>query len=43
MSGKTKSRKQIGFLLGTNALTPEQKAKLKAELHSGEVKVKRGR
>ena len=37
----TKSKKQVGYLLSSGSpLTPQQKAKLKRELHSGAVKVK---
>lgn len=39
---KTKSRKQVGFLLSKGSpLTMKQKGKLKKELHSGTVKVKK--
>jgi hypothetical protein len=38
----TKSRKQVGFLLSKGSpLTPKEKAKLKGELHSGKVKVRK--
>jgi hypothetical protein len=39
---KTKSKKQVGYLLSNKVspLTSKQKKKLKKELHSGEVKVK---
>jgi len=38
----TKSKKQVGLLLSKNSpLKPRQKSKLKSELHSGKVKVKR--
>jgi hypothetical protein len=39
---KTKSKKQVGYLLSdkVSPLTSKQKKKLKKELHSGEVKVK---
>ncbi len=41
MAAKTKSKKQVGFLLSSGSpLTASQKAKLKGELHSGAVKVK---
>lgn len=41
---KSKSRKQVGYLLSKGSpLSSGQKAKLKRELHSGHVKVKRGR
>lgn len=42
---KTKSKKQVGFLLSdkVSPLTPKQKAKLKSELHTGKVKVKKGK
>jgi len=37
-----KSKKQVGLLLSEGSpLTREQKAKLKRELHSGAVKVKK--
>lgn len=40
----TKSRKQVGLLLSKGSpLTPVQKAKLKGELHSGAVRVKKGK
>lgn len=39
---KKKSKKQVGLLLSKNSpLTPAQKNKLKSELHSGKVKVKK--
>lgn len=39
---KNKSRRQVGYLLSSGSpLTPEQKAKLKRELHSGAVRVKK--
>lgn len=41
---KTKSRRQVGLLLSKNSpLTAKQKAKLKRELHSGKVRVKKGK
>lgn len=41
---KTKSKKQVGLLLSKNSpLTEGQQSKLKSELHSGKVKVKKGR
>jgi len=42
-SSKTKSKKQVGFLLSdkVSPLTEAQKSKLKHELHSGQVKVKK--
>ena len=41
---KTKSKKQVGFLLSKGSpLKPGQKSKLKRELHSGKVKVKKGK
>lgn len=41
---KTKSRKQVAYLLSNGSpLTKRQKAKLKRELHSGAVKVRRKR
>jgi len=43
MPAKTKSKKQVGLLLSkASPLKPAQKAKLKKELHSGAVKVKKG-
>lgn len=42
MPAKTKSRKQVGLLLSPGSpLKPGQKAKLKSELHSGMVKVRK--
>ena len=39
---KSKSRKEVGYLLGKGSpLKPVQKSKLKRELHSGKVKVKK--
>jgi hypothetical protein len=42
---KTKSKKQVGYLLSNKVspLTSKQKKKLKKELHSGEVKVESSR
>lgn len=41
---KQKSRKQVGYLLSKGSpLTGGQKSKLKKELHSGKVKVRRKR
>jgi hypothetical protein len=41
---KQKSKKQVGYLLSSGSpLSDEQKAKLKRELHSGTVKVKKGK
>ena len=42
---KTKSKKQVGYLLSNKVspLTSKQKKKLKKELHSGEVKVESNR
>lgn len=41
---KMKSKRQVGYLLSKGSpLKPKQKAKLKRELHSGAVKVKRSR
>ncbi len=41
MATKTKSKKQVGYLLSSGSpLTSTQKLKLKRELHSGSVKVK---
>ena len=40
--GKTKSKKQVGYLLSKSSpLSEKQKEKLKGELHSGKVKVKK--
>lgn len=40
---KTKSKRQVGFLLSSGSpLSGGQKAKLKRELHSGAVRVKKG-
>ncbi len=42
MARKSKSRKQVGLLLSKNSpLKPGQKAKLKSELKSGAVKVRK--
>ncbi len=44
MAQKSKSKKQVGFLLGDDSpLTERQKEKLREELHSGKVKVKKSR
>ncbi len=42
---KTKSKKQVGFLLSdkVSPLSAKQEEKLKAELHSGKVKIKKWR
>lgn len=41
---KTKSEKQVGYLLSKGSpLTSEEQAKLKRELHSGKVKVKKSK
>ncbi len=41
---KTKTKKQVGLLLSKNSpLSEGQKAKLKNELHSGRVLVKKGK
>jgi hypothetical protein len=41
---KTKSKKQVGYLLSSGSpLSGKQKEKLKGELHSGKVKVKKGK
>jgi hypothetical protein len=41
---KMKSKKQVGLLLSKGSpLTPAQQKKLKGELHSGAVKVKKGK
>ena len=40
MAAKTKSKKQVGYLLSSGSpLSVAQKSKLKGELHSGAVKV----
>lgn len=40
MPAKTKSKRQVGYLLSSGSpLTAEQKLKLRKELHSGAVKV----
>ena len=40
MAAKTKSKKQVGYLLSSGSpLSAAQKSKLKGELHSGKVKV----
>lgn len=40
MAAKTKSKKQVGFLLSKGSpLSEKQVGKLKKELHSGRVKV----
>ena len=39
---KEKSKRQVGYLLSSGSpLTDKQKSKLKRELHSGAVKVKK--
>jgi hypothetical protein len=39
---KTKSKRQVGLLLSKNSpLSNKQQAKLKRELHSGKVRVKK--
>jgi hypothetical protein len=44
MPGKTKSKKEVGYLLSSGSpLSDKQKSKLKGELHSGTVKVKKGK
>ena len=41
---KQKSKKQVGYLLSSGSpLSDKQKSKLKGELHSGSVKVKKGK
>ena len=41
---KQKSKRQVGYLLSSGSpLSDKQKSKLKGELHSGSVKVKRGK
>ena len=43
-SPKMKSKKQVGLLLSkASPLSPSQQSKLKKELHSGKVRVKKGR
>lgn len=40
MPAKTKSKRQVGYLLSSGSpLSKAQKAKLKRELHSGSVRV----
>ena len=43
MAPKTKSKKQVGYLLSdkVSPLSEKQKEKLKGELHRGTVKVKK--
>jgi hypothetical protein len=42
MAKKVKSKKQVGYLLSTGSpLKPWQKTRLKKELHSGAVTVKK--
>ena len=44
MAAKTKSKKQVGYLLSSGSpLSDKQKSKLKNELHSGKVKVMKGK
>lgn len=44
MGAKIKSRRQVGYLLSNGSpLTEEQKMKLKWELHTGAVKIGRGK
>ncbi len=44
MGAKTKSKKQVGYLLSSGSpLSAAQKSKLKGELHSGNVKVMKGK
>lgn len=44
MPAKKKSKRQVGFLLSKGSpLSDGQKNKLKSELHSGAVKVKKGK
>lgn len=41
---KSKSKRQVGYLLSSGSpLSKKQKSKLKSELHSGKVRVKKGR
>jgi hypothetical protein len=41
---KQKSKKEVGYLLSSGSpLSDKQKSKLKGELHSGTVKVKKGK
>ena len=41
---KQKSKRQLGYLLSSGSpLSDKQKSKLKGELHSGSVKVKKGK
>jgi hypothetical protein len=40
----SKSKRQVGYLLSSGSpLSDKQKSKLKGELHSGSVKVKKGK
>ena len=42
MAAKTKSKRQVGYLLSSGSpLSSSQKTKLKSELHSGAVKMKK--
>lgn len=42
MKNKTKSKKQVGYLLSKGSpLSKPQQSKLKKELHSGKVKVRK--
>ena len=42
MKNKTKSKKQVGYLLSKGSpLSQAQQSKLKKELHSGKVKVRK--
>lgn len=44
MAKKTKSKKQVGYLLSKGSpLSEKQKDKLKEELHTGKVKVKKSK
>lgn len=44
MAAKTKSKRQVAYLLSKGSpLSSGQKAKLKGELHSGQVKVRGGK
>lgn len=44
MAAKSKSKKQVGLLLSKNSpLSKAEQAKLKEELHTGKVKVRKGK
>jgi hypothetical protein len=44
VKAKTKSKKQVGYLLSKGSpLTYKEQTKLKKELHSGKVKIKKSK